>query len=126
MASGCAEPRTASPSVSSFALKLTLGGTIASTGSIGAYLENYGGPWNSPNDGQGYLGFHNSVSGNQAWLLINYDDDANSIQLLGIGYNNSGTLTAGETAIPEPATATALAALLAGGVAAFRRRRLAA
>lgn len=84
------------------------------------------GAWQTETEVTGYLGYDNGVG--QAWVKVFYDDAANSVSVLGVGYNDSGTLTAGQTAsaIPEPASAAALAALLAGGIAAFRRRPAAA
>ncbi len=106
-----------------YASKLTSGAPVAASGPTLGYMENYGRGWDGTN-GQGYLGFHNVSTNNQAWASINYNDVANTIQLLAIGYNDSGSLTAGQ--IPEPASAAALAALFAGGAAAFQRRRRAA
>ena len=88
------------------------------------FLEFRGfGPWNSPNDGVGYFGI-TSTGPAQAWVKINYNDAANTLQLLAFGYNSDGAILAGQSsAIPEPASAAAMAALLAGGVAAFGRRQ---
>jgi len=110
--------------------KLTEGASISNTGQTKAYLEFNGtGDWNSEGvvDGiDGYLGFYNTLTENQAWAHINYHDTNAQIHLLGFAYNDAGALLAGQTAIPEPASTVALAALLAGGVAVFQRRRRAA
>lgn len=88
-----------------------------------AYLEeNDIGPWQGTS-GEAFVGWKNTAANQDAWLRINYNDAANSYVLTGFAINDSGALTAGQTVIPEPASAAALAALLAGGVATFRRRR---
>lgn len=112
----------------SYVQKLAFNDPIQPSGSGGLYLESVGGgSWGAPNDGLGYLGLHNSSTGSQAWLYIDYNDAANTLTLLGVGYNPDGTLAAGEVSvIPEPASAALMAALLAGGSAAFQRRRRAA
>lgn len=79
-------------------------------------------PWNAPNDGIGYFGVTNGTGSMNGWVKVDYNDAADTIQLLGFAYNDNGPINAGQTAIPEPASAAAAAALLAGGVAAFRRR----
>ena len=109
---------------SSFATKLTYGTSIGSLGGGLAYLEvNNSGPWQGT-EGQGYLGFFNPNSGAKAWLDITYLDSANTLSLNRVAVNTDGPLLVGQTAaIPEPASAAALAALLAGGTAAFARRR---
>lgn len=114
------------PKLSDFAIKLAEGEPLNLDNGSGPYatLEFFGGgPWNSPNDGVGYLGIAN-LDDAQAWVKINYNDAANTVQLLAFGYNSDGAILAGQTsAIPEPASAAAMAALLAGGVAAFGRRQ---
>ena len=117
---------TAGPYSVSFASKLSFGDSIPLSGSSTAYLEKNssspGSPWNTPNDGIGYLGL--SKGPLQSWLRVNYNDTANTLSLLGVGYNSDGSLLAGQTAaVPEPGASAAAAALLAGGVAAYSRRR---
>ncbi len=121
------------PVTSSFAKRYALGDAIPdllSSAATAAQLDSsvpVGSEWNQDSgaaDGIGYLGLDNHATGNQAWIYINYSDtapldDSNTISLLGVGYNNAGTLTAG--AVPEP-SASALA-LLAGRALAFKRRR---
>ena len=108
-----------------FTIKLAEGEPLNVGDSIGAFANlefNQYGPWDSPNDGVGYFGITNGPA--QAWVKINYNDAANTLQLLAFGYNSDGAILAGQTsAIPEPASAAAMAALLAGGVAAFGRRQ---
>jgi hypothetical protein len=107
-----------------YATKLTYGTSIGSLGGSSAYLEyRNSGPWQGT-EGQGYLGFFNSASGARAWLDITYLDSVNTLSLNRVAVNTDGPLLVGQTAaIPEPASAAALAALLAGGTAAFARRR---
>ncbi len=123
------------PEGSSLANRYAFGDTIpallasASTSLQLDTAAGTGSEWNQDGgggalDGLGYLGLHNHVTGNQAWLYIDYTDTApldnsNTIRLLGVGYNTAGTLTAG--AVPEPSAAAL--ALLAGSVLAFKRRR---
>jgi hypothetical protein len=105
-------------------LKLSAGVSIPLNPSYFSGLSYYGeGNWASPNDGEGYVGFFNTDTNAQAWALINYNAGDDTISLLGIAYNPDGAILTGQTAIPEPASGAALAALLAGGTAAFRRRR---
>ncbi len=114
------------PTASGRAIKLAEGEPLSFGNGMSPYatLEFMGvGSWNSPNDGVGYLGIFNFDQA-QAWVKINYNDAANTLQLLAFGYNSDGAILAGQTsAIPEPASAAAMAALLAGGVAAFGRRQ---
>jgi len=106
------------------ATKLTYGTSIGSLGGNYGYLEyNNIGPWQGT-EGQGYLGFFHPTSGAQAWLDITYLDSVDTLSLNRVAVNTDGPLLVGQTAaIPEPASAAALAALLAGGTAAFARRR---
>jgi hypothetical protein len=111
--------------------KLTLNSPLGAKLSTNiGYLENTNvGQWHSPNDGFGYGGFQKGVGAAaiQAWIYINYNDLDHSITLHKVGYNDSGTILAGQTsAVPEAASSAVIAALLAGGVAAFQRRRKAA
>ncbi len=122
------------PLTSLFAKRYASGDVIPdllSSASSSAQLDSAtptGSEWNqdAPGaaDGIGYLGFDNPVTGNQAWLYINYSDTApldanNTIRLLGLGFNDAGNLNAG--VVPEPSASTL--ALLAGSVLAFKRRR---
>lgn len=62
------------------------------------------------------------------WLKLAVNGDASQISLLAFGYNQTAgaSITAGEgltAAVPEPASAAALLAAGAGGLAIYRRRK---
>ncbi|MDP0501222.1 MAG: PEP-CTERM sorting domain-containing protein [Verrucomicrobiota bacterium JB022] len=64
---------------------------------------------------------------NEAWLELNYDPAANTLGLTRFAYSTNGEqLTAGVApapVVPEPSTTAAIAALLAGSAALYKRRR---
>ncbi len=77
----------------------------------------------------GYAGvelYHNSQT-YYGWLKLAVNGDGSEISLLAFGYNQTAgtTITAGEglTPVPEPASAAALLAAGAAGLAIYRRRK---
>jgi hypothetical protein len=70
-----------------------------------------------------YIGFQ-SFNGNFGWASIIFDSGS-GVTLSGFGYesNASNSITAGATAVPEPASAALAIAAGAAGFAALRRRR---
>jgi hypothetical protein len=77
----------------------------------------------------GYVGLRFQISAQThfAWAQFRYNDGANQITLLDFAYEDVAGAAilagAGATTVPEPSTAVLLAALAAGGVAAYRRKR---
>ncbi len=107
-------------------LRLNYGDSFTSASFVawGGFLDNgsYGGFWDATS-GEAYVGVRKG--GNEGWLRIFYDDSADVFQLTGIAYNQSGTLTAGQTTqIPEPGTAGLFGAFVALGMASVLRRRV--
>lgn len=73
----------------------------------------------------GYLGFRINIGSGTGygWAQVSYNLD-NSLTIRDFAYESSGgSISVPAAAIPEPASATALAALLAGSAALLKRRR---
>lgn len=86
------------------------------------------GPWTG--GGSGFLGFSflNGTTNetNYGFVEINYNDTANTLELVRFAYDNTGAgILAGAslTAVPEPSTTAAVMALVAGSAALFTARR---
>jgi hypothetical protein len=99
-----------------------------------AYLEykDYFGStfWGGGGTSSGYLGFSflNGATNdpNYGFVEINYNDDANTLELVRFAYDDTGAgILAGAslTAVPEPSTTAAVMALVAGSAALFTARR---
>jgi hypothetical protein len=106
-----------------YAQKFSSGSPIdGSSFTTAAYLsKNGGGPWAA--DGTvGYLGVQ--VQGSDfGWIEVSYNTDS-TLTLISAAYDNTGApIAAGATSVPEPAESAALAAVLAGSLAAFRARQ---
>jgi hypothetical protein len=92
--------------------------------------KNTAGQW-APDGTHGYLGLEfNAGPGNRfGWAEVSYNANQ-SVTLYSFAYDDTGgSINAGQiAAVPEPAATGAIAAVLAGSVAAFdvRRRRKAA
>jgi hypothetical protein len=92
------------------------------------YLEYYGtGPWQGgTGGGTDYVAIRSAGTSMNGWLGINYNDAGDTITVQSFATAlDSVPLTAGQ-AIPEPAEAGAIMALLAGSAAVYQRRRKAA
>ena len=97
---------------------LTLGGNYAAF--AGTYSVNT--PWTPGTTG--YIGvlFDTNITPLYGWAQISYNADQ-TLTLLGFAYNATpGAAILAGTLIPEPSTTAALAGLLAGSAALFRRR----
>jgi hypothetical protein len=110
---------------SNFLARFALGEQLdAPNAQSSAYTEDFGtgnGGWGGF-VGTAYFGF-NRGSG-QGWVELDYDGGFNgsgSIEVVSFAYNSDGPLTAGQ--VPEPASTAAVAALLAGSAALYKRRR---
>jgi hypothetical protein len=119
-----------------FTPKKITGGTVIGTSSTlmgensAAYLDTSYSQGNWAGGGSGYLGFSflNGATDetNYGFVEINYNDDANTLELVRFAYDNTGAgILAGAslTAVPEPSTTAAVMALVAGSAALFTARR---
>ncbi len=100
-----------------------------------AYLDryyNYFGStfWGGGGTSSGFIGFSflNADTTVYGFVELNYNDDANTMELVRFAYDVTGApIEAGAavsaSAVPEPASAPALMGLLAGSAAAFGARR---
>lgn len=99
---------------------------------FGNYLNNP--DWNTGNDGvTGYVGLKFEILPGEThygWARFTYNDTSNNLVLNDFAYENVagvGILAgAGAAPIPEPGSAALVAALAAGSIATYRRRRQAA
>lgn len=109
-----------------YALRYSFGDTLSfGTVSNLGYLEYYGGgPWQGGTGGDvDYVAFRSAGTSRNAWMGIVYDDAGDTLTVQSFATApDSVPLTAG-AAIPEPAEAGALMALLAGSAAVYNRRR---
>ena len=115
------------------AQKLTLGSSISASGAFTQkpFIENEGiGLWEGT-EGEGYLGLRlprTESSFYYGWALIDYRDAGNTLTLKSFAYENVADTAiaagAGASAIPEPANAAALSALIAGSTLLRSRRRV--
>ena len=114
----------------SYLQRLASGAAINGTRTFsGTGYAYFGPPW-SANGQHGYIGleFNPGTGLRFGWAEVSLNA-GNTLTLYGFAYDNTGgQILAGVTAVPEPATTGAIAAALAGSVAAFeaRRRRKAA
>lgn len=111
----------------SYATRFSFGDALNfdSTFDTSAQLEaSDSGVWEGDTGGQiGYLGFNNTTTSMEAWVAIDYDDTANTIDVLSFGVASaSDNMTAGQ-AVPEPSETAALMILAAGSAALYRRRK---
>ncbi len=82
------------------------------------FAGSYHGPW--AGGGNGYIGMRD-ISGNYGWANVTYVQGT-SLTLYGLAYDDTGAgIQAG--AVPEPADAALLGALVAGSAAAMAARR---
>lgn len=86
--------------------------------------------WGGGGTSSGFLGFSflNGATNetNYGFVEINYNDDADALELVRFAYDNTGAgILAGAslTAVPEPSTTAAVMALVAGSAALFTARR---
>ena len=109
-----------------------IGGSSAFGGSASVYFEynnSFDFPWNTEADGTtGYVGLRFAISGNvhYGWAQFTYNDISNNIILHDFAYEDvaNTAIFAGDTGvIPEPGSAALFAALAAGSIATYRRRR---
>ena len=113
----------------SYVAKLSSGAEITSgfSGGQDAYMASDSlGPWASPNDGTGYVGFSIEPASTvlYGWMQVDYDSTSGNLSVIDWAYDDSGaSIRAGETSVPEPAEAALLASLLAGSAVLFARRR---
>ena len=119
--------------VSRFSLGQSIGssGGAAGFASSISYMETNDSPvfpWNSGANGTtGYIGVKLSLGGQTkyGWVGVIYNDVANTIVLTDFAYENTANTAILAGAVPEPGSALLLA-MGAAGVAAQRRRKLAA
>ena len=111
-----------------YTTRLSYGDSLAFSyfGNAG-YLENADtGYWQGDTGTEtAYIAAQNISDLRKAWIGVRYDDENHSlvVESFAVG-SDSDTLTAGMGApVPEPAETAAVMALLAGGAAAFHRRR---
>lgn len=115
------------------AAKLALGSSISASGTFTQkpFIENGDiGAWHTT-EGEGYLGLRLPATGGSfyyGWALIDYRDAGNTLTLKSFAYENVADTAiaagAGASAIPEPANAAALSALIAGSTLLRSRRRV--
>ena len=89
-------------------------------------LEVFGtGEWEAQTGAStSYLGVKNLTDQREVWIGIRYNDAANSMTIESFAVApGAANMSAGQVAIPEPAEAGALMALLAGSAAVYQRRR---
>ena len=98
---------------------------FSSTAGVLHFNSNNEGPWHGDAGSETkYVALRNSNDGREAWIGVRYNDTAGSLVIESFALGGpSDNMTAGQTAVPEPAETAMLMALLAGGAAAWNRRR---
>jgi hypothetical protein len=109
-----------------YAVRYNFGSTLSfSNLSNLGYLEYYGGgPWQGgTGGGVDYVAFRSAGTSRNGWMGINYNDAGDTITVTSFATApDSVSLTAG-AAVPEPAHAGLVMALLAGSTVVYQRRR---
>jgi len=118
--------------------RFSFGSSIGSAGGANGWdtgfnyadYHNAGGyAWNTNANGTtGYIGVRLNNNGTTSgtyygWVRMTYDDASNSLTLHDFAYQTTADLAINAGAVPEPAETGILAALGAGGLAAWRRLR---
>lgn len=116
--------------VTKFSFGQTIGSGSLATNSHGAPAEfnRYGGnvtpTWTGAT---GYLGvsFQNITGTHYGWIKVQTNGNASTITVLAAAFEATAgqSITAGASAVPEPATSAALLALGAAGLVAYRQRK---
>ncbi len=82
------------------------------------------GPWEGDTGGTSYFAVKNTTTSKEAWVAIQYNDAANTLDLISFAVADaSDNITAGQTVVPEPAETAALMVLVAGSAALYRKRQ---